>query len=56
MAKMTKTQVKNSLEAIESKAKKIYMQGGKYSDLMTTRDMVDILKVIDRVKSRINKL
>ena len=52
MAKLTKTNVKNLVKGIEAKAKRIYMADGKYSDVMTTKDMVDILKVIDRVKNR----
>ena len=56
MPKMTKTQIKNAFDAMESKAKKVYMQSGKYSDVMTTKDMVDILKVVDRVKARVNKI
>jgi hypothetical protein len=56
MAKMTKTQNKNALDAIESKAKKVFMQSGKYSDVMTTKDMVDILRVVDRIKARVHKV
>ena len=55
MAKMTKAQAKRALSSIESKAKNVFMQGGKLSDVMTVKDMVDILKVVDRVKARVDK-
>tara|TARA_R110000824_G_scaffold289388_1_gene477973 strand:+ start:76 stop:237 length:162 start_codon:yes stop_codon:yes gene_type:complete len=53
MAKMTKAQAKRLLQAIDSKAKKLWAPNKDYT-FMTTQDMIAIEKIIKKNLKRLN--
>ena len=52
MPKLTITEKRNLVKAIESKAKKLYLFGG---GVMTNADVVAIEKICKKVMARINQ-